>query len=203
MKSHPRHSSAGKAIWPQAGLKPHPPVECRLEGRRLSSPPLLTPLTTNKISLWSLTAFCILFLRIKMISDIPDWDRPSLKPIKVSSSVIVLPVRLQWVSPSTYTKWDKDQRAYEEESCIMWLLTISILIVCIFQHLCPSVFISFGELNDCHQIRLNFCNQNLQKLPFKRKRRKWLKETNCEIRNRGEREEDGSTAATFTVASVL
>lgn len=47
-RSHPKHSSAGRAIWPQAGQRPHPQEGCRSEDHRLSSPPLLTPLGTNK-----------------------------------------------------------------------------------------------------------------------------------------------------------
>lgn len=59
-RSHPRHSSAERAIWPQAGQRPHLLGGCRSEDRRLSSPPPLTPLGTNE--LWRfIFGFCILF----------------------------------------------------------------------------------------------------------------------------------------------
>lgn len=95
-----RNFSAGRATWPLAGLRPRRPAGCRSADRRPSFPPPLTPLETNKhhlsrcsFALWPGT-------QVESVCSVPDWERPSLKPMNESSSVMVLPVRLQWVRPS-------------------------------------------------------------------------------------------------------
>lgn len=65
-RSHPRHSSAGRAIWPQAGQRPHLREGCRSEDRRLSSPPLLIPLGNKQNELQLLFCFCCIIFSDRM-----------------------------------------------------------------------------------------------------------------------------------------